>query len=195
MGDVSLNLLLAGPVARERSRSLDSRQMQRVREEVAGFYLRHRDAVFRFLVLNSRNPAEAEDVTHEVFLRLWVRYASGDPMECPLAWLLTAARNLLIDRGRHRRREVSLSESGWTLFSRTSRDPAPDVERVLMSEARSAEIDRALGHLHGLERDCLRFRLRDLTFREIAEALDISMWSAVNYTNRAMAKVRRQVKP
>jgi RNA polymerase sigma-70 factor (ECF subfamily) len=188
MSDVSLNLLLAGSPG-------CARPMQQVREEVTGFYLRHRDAVFRFLVLNSRNPTEAEDLTHEVFLRLWVRYAAGDSIECPLAWLLTAARNLLIDRGRHLRLEAPLSESVWSRFSRTCRDSSPDTERVLLREARHAEIERALDQLQGLERDCLWLRLKDVTFREIAEALDIPMSAAVSHTNRALAKIRRRVKP
>jgi DNA-directed RNA polymerase specialized sigma24 family protein len=64
-----------------------------------------------------------------------------------------------------------------------------------LSEARHAEIERALDQLQGLERDCLWLRLKDVTFREIAEALDIPMSAAVSHTNRALAKIRRRVKP
>ena len=190
MSDASLSFLLVGSPACEGS----SRQLQQIREDVTNCYLRHRDAVFRFLLVNTRNPAEAEDLTHEAFLRLYVHYAAGEPIECPLPWLLTVARNMMIDRGRQLRREAPQRESVWALLTRTCRDSTPNAENVLLTEDRSASIERALSQLQGAEKDCLSLRLKGFSFREIADALEIPMWSAVSQVNRAIAKVRRRVK-
>jgi RNA polymerase sigma-70 factor (ECF subfamily) len=192
--DASFSFVLAGAPARAGSGGAGARQLQQIREDVTNCYLRHRDAVFRFLLSNCRNPAEAEDLTHEAFLRLFMHYAAGEEIDSPLAWLLTVARNTMIDRGRQLRREAPQRQSVWARLTRTCRDTTPNAENVLMIEARSVVLERALSQLQGLEKDCLSLRLKGLSFREIADAMGIPMWCAVSHVNRAITKVRRRVK-
>jgi RNA polymerase sigma-70 factor (ECF subfamily) len=174
-------------------RDYDPERLKQIRDEVANLYLLHRDVVFRFLLVNSHNRTEAEDLTHEAFLRLYIHYASDRSVENPLHWMLTVARNLMIDRGRRLRREVPCIGDVWSVLTRTRTDSTPDAEHALLSEDRAAELNRALSRLKGLEKDCLTLRLKGLAFREIADALEIPMSAAVSHTNRAIAKVRRRV--
>jgi len=51
-----------------------------------------------------RDSGEAEDVLQEVFLRLWEKAETYDPvLGSPMAWLVRIARNRAIDRVRARR--------------------------------------------------------------------------------------------
>ena len=61
-----------------------------------------RDPVFRQALRVLRSPAEAEDVTQEVFLRLYGEMRADRKVENPKAWLFRAAHNLAIDRVRGR---------------------------------------------------------------------------------------------
>ena len=169
-------------------------RLEQIRKEVAELYVLRRDYVFRYLVANSRNRTEAEDLTHEVFLRLYTHYASGQSVESPIHWLITVARNLLIDQVRRRQYQPPRIEAAWKLVVQTRPDRAPTAEQSLVAQARTAQIHRALTTLQGLEKECLSLRVEGLAFREIAAALEIPMWLAVERTNSAIIKVRRRVK-
>jgi RNA polymerase sigma factor (sigma-70 family) len=72
-------------------------------------YRRHANAVLAFLMRRTRNPELAADVFAEAFaslLALVVAEKERPIPTTPLAWLLTAANNLLIDA--HRRGQVEM---------------------------------------------------------------------------------------
>jgi RNA polymerase sigma-70 factor (ECF subfamily) len=172
----------------------DVDQLERIRQDVSELYVTRRDYVFRYLVANCRNRAEAEDLTHEVFLRLYKYYAAGEAVENPTHWLITTARNILIDHIRSSRHQAWRLGNIWKLVVNTKADDTPTAEHALLSQARTAEINRVLMTLQGHEKDCLSLRIRGMAFREIAEALKIPMWLVVERTNSAITKFRRRVK-
>jgi len=105
-----------------------------------------------------RDPAEAEDVTQETFLRLWLRARDYDPVARVTTWIFRIAHNLCVDRLRARGRVELLEEP--------EAEPAPDssgppllLESKQRVEALSAGLDAlpprqasalSLVHLHGL---------------------------------------------
>jgi RNA polymerase sigma-70 factor (ECF subfamily) len=193
MGDLSSSLPLPRLTTCADGRDCEPERLKQIREEVANLYLLRRDIIFRFLLLNLRNRTEAEDLTQEAFLRLYVHYASGRSVESPLHWMLTVARNLVIDRTRRLRREVPCVDNVWSLLTATQIDLAPSAEGTIITEERSAELNRAISGLKDSEKDCLTLRLKGLAFREIAAALGIPMSAVVTQTSRAIEKVRRRV--
>ena len=79
---------------------------------------RHMRAIYAFALSLSRNPADAEDLTQETFIRCWSKahtYKAGRVKVS--TWLHTLARNAAIDAFRRRR---------WTLVSESE-----SVERAL----------------------------------------------------------------
>jgi len=75
-----------------------------------------------------RDPALAEDCTHDVFLRLWQQPGSYDAARGAFApWLMRVARNRAIDLHRRRRTQPAANEEivGWALDS--ALDPADQV--------------------------------------------------------------------
>jgi RNA polymerase sigma factor (sigma-70 family) len=134
------------------------------------FTLHHR-AVFRTARAVVRDTALAEDVTQEVFLRLYRNLNSTPGDELLRAWLLrvtlNVARNTLRGQSRSMVRDneyqKSTTDSGWF------EAPEVDYERkVAIDEAR-----RALEKIKEPMRSCLLLKQQGLSYREIATSLSI----------------------
>ncbi|MGH2729240.1 MAG: RNA polymerase sigma factor [Actinomycetota bacterium] len=75
-------------------------------EASAGFVRRYQARVFGLALAILGDPAAAEEVAQETFLRAWQHADSFDPRRGRVAtWLLTIARNLAVDAIRLRRAE------------------------------------------------------------------------------------------
>src|SRR3984893_6810424 len=59
-----------------------------------------RDPVYRYLFRVLDNPHEAEDLTQEVFLRLYMYLHKGQTVTNIRAWVFRVAHNLAIDQHR-----------------------------------------------------------------------------------------------
>ena len=73
-------------------------------------YVRHVDSIYDFILLRTRNQAIAEDLTSETFLRALTKIDSityhGSSFR---AWLMTIARNLIIDHVKSVRRKLEVA--------------------------------------------------------------------------------------
>jgi RNA polymerase sigma-70 factor (ECF subfamily) len=65
------------------------------------------------------NRAEAEEVLHDVYVKIWQnagRYQANGLS--PMTWLITIARNSAVDRLRKRRSPAASMEPNWTRVTR-----------------------------------------------------------------------------
>ncbi|MFB4282663.1 RNA polymerase sigma factor [Nonomuraea sp. MTCD27] len=74
-------------------------------------YREHWPLVCGFLLRRTRDPHLAEDLAQETFVKA-TRALLGWRGENPAAWLLTIARNVLVDHVRRTRRELPLPDAG-----------------------------------------------------------------------------------
>ena len=136
------------------------------------FTLHHR-AVFRTARAVVRDPALAEDVTQEVFLKLYQHMDSTPGEELLRAWLLrvtmNVARNTLRGQSRatHRDDEFAKQEEATRWFA-----PAPEEEFERRAEI--AEARRALDKIKEPMRSALLLKQQGLTYREIATTLSLN---------------------
>ena len=134
------------------------------------FTLHHR-AVFRTARAVVRDSALAEDVTQEVFLRLYRNLDATPGEELLRAWLLrvtlNVARNTVRGQTRSMVRDHEYQRSGfpdsWTAA------PEEDYERRLAIE----EARRALDKIKEPMRSCLFLKQQGLSYREIATTLSL----------------------
>ncbi|GAB3190408.1 sigma-70 family RNA polymerase sigma factor [Nesterenkonia suensis] len=111
------------------------------------FVRRFQRAVFGMAVSITRDPALAEDVSQEVFLRAWRAAESYDLRRSSvLTWLLAISRNAAIDAVRARR-ATPLEDEVLDRLVHDSLDPAPDQEETVLNQMES---ERAVRRLHGL---------------------------------------------
>ena len=136
------------------------------------FTLHHR-AVFRTARAFVRDAGLAEDVTQEVFLRLYRNLDQTPGEELLRAWLLrvtmNVARNTLRGQGRQSAREDEYAKKGerdgWFTAA-----PEEDYER----RAEIEEARRALDKIKEPMRSCLLLKQQGLSYREIAETLSLN---------------------
>jgi RNA polymerase sigma factor (sigma-70 family) len=137
------------------------------------FTLHHR-AVFRTARALVRDAALAEDVTQEVFLRLYKNLDSTPGEELLRAWLLrvtmNVARNTLRGQSRSTAREEEFANraerAGWFTVE------APEEEYARRAEIEEAR--RALDKIKEPMRSALLLKQQGLSYREIAAALSVN---------------------
>jgi RNA polymerase sigma-70 factor (ECF subfamily) len=154
-------------------------------EEVVRRYQRQAYGVALRIV---RRHDVADDVAQEAFIRAYRTLDRFDPTRPFGPWISRIAANLAINHVRSpRAREEELDEGHE---QERSRDGSP-LQGILEREARRALQD-ALGTLPAEQRAVFVLRtVEELSYREIAETLEISMGTVMSRLSRAREKLRR----
>ncbi|MBE0408366.1 MAG: sigma-70 family RNA polymerase sigma factor [Anaerolineales bacterium] len=132
-------------------------------------YERYSQAIFRFLFSHVDNRLDAEDLTEEVFLKVWRSLSSYRDQGVPfLAFLFKIARNTMIDHYRRAgKKEQSLSIEETSLQHKGT-DPGEEA----ISNLEHAEIRQVLNQLRDDYRMVLILRfISDLTPEETAHTM------------------------
>jgi RNA polymerase sigma-70 factor, ECF subfamily len=165
-------------------------------ELVRAYHRRVYGLCYRF----TGNAPDAEDMTQEVFLKVYSNLASFDINRGSLqVWITTMTRNLLVDnfrRSRDRRATHSLDE-GWdsaeelTPVDRlTSARPSPHELTAQKELARIVQNALALVTVELREAVILR-DLQDLDYKEIAQVLGIPEGTVKSRISRGRAELAR----
>jgi RNA polymerase sigma-70 factor (ECF subfamily) len=131
----------------------------------------HARLVYRIAYSVLRNPAEAEDATQEVFLRV-LRYGKKmTRIDDQRAWLARIAWRVSVERRKNMARDAAgTEEAGETLVA-----PGHGADRALLEQERSALLERLISALPRELRDSLVLStLEEIAPREVALMLGIS---------------------
>ena len=143
--------------------------------------------VYRFALYLSGDPAMADDITSETFVRVW---SSPDPVRLATvkAYLLTIARNLWLMECRHASRREDLDDTipdrGLNVLHQV--EAKDELDRVL----------RALREIPDVDRAALLMRVDEgLPYEEVAAALGLPVATVKVKVHRArlrLAQIRNQ---
>ncbi|MCA9576549.1 MAG: sigma-70 family RNA polymerase sigma factor [Myxococcales bacterium] len=138
------------------------------REALACLYDAHGEVVYGMLMTILRQPSEAQDLLHDVFVEVLERAGDYDPRRGSVrGWLLMRARSRALDRVRSARVRRERLTNGDDP-ERTHPAPGPDTQ---LDDAR---LRHRLGQLDEGPRAVLELAyFRGLSTREIAVLLDI----------------------
>lgn len=154
------------------------------RPQFADAYDEHVWQVYGFFAYRLRSRTDAEDLTQLCFeraLRAWGRY---DPRKASvLTWLLSIARNLLIDHYRADRADSEQpigGEDDWI----GARDPAESL-------GIAPELEAALAQLGEREREIVALRFGgDLTGQQIAAVTGLSLANVQQILSRSLRRLK-----
>jgi RNA polymerase sigma-70 factor (ECF subfamily) len=131
----------------------------------------------------------AEDVVQETFVRIWERRESWSTAGSVRALLFQIARNLALDETRRRDRHLTLLD-GESPMARRITTPADELEGAELEAA----YREALANLPERRREVfLLSRQHGLSYREIADTMDISPQTVANQLSAALAELRRSL--
>ena len=145
------------------------------------FTLHHR-VVFRAARSVVRDAAIAEDVTQEVFLRLYNNLDSIADEEMLRPWLIRVALNTARNTLRGNIRANTRDENYVKEMDETTHFTA---EKELEQRECAKEVHRALNQIKEPLRSCLVLKQQGLSYREIAESLSLNETSIGTFVARA----------
>ncbi len=154
------------------------------------FHRDYRPGLMAFFLRRVRNPADAEDLTQEVFIRIAAQ--SDGSMRSADAYIFQTAANLLRDRSRAQKvREDYLA--GMSVVEGTGVETL-DPYRVAAGREALARITAGISELPQRTRQIfLLFRYENLNQRTIAESFGISVSAVEKHIYRAMAHLMNKV--
>ena len=155
----------------------------------------HRQRIFRFLLVSTRDPDAAESLTQDTFLRAWTSRASFRN-ECAIhTWLMHIAVNLLRDHTRTERfrfwkranaNAIDIDDPAFDLPQNAS-----SVESRIIASEQMALIWATVSKLSPRQRNVfiLRF-VEEMGLAEIAQATGLPVSTVKSHLYRALAAIR-----
>ena len=149
--------------------------------DIQSVYETYAPAVRRFALFLCGDPATADDITSDTFVRVWL--AHGRIRELTVkSYLFAVARNVYRDLQRRGWRSEALDERGA--------DPASGVHQILEHKEELAAVLTALQKLPEIDRAALLMRaLDEMPYEEIAAALNITVAAVRVKVHRARARL------
>lgn len=135
---------------------------------------------------------DAEDIVHDVFLKLLERGDRPAP-EYLAAYTYRSIKNRITDLARTRRQNVSIDDEDHSLLHILSAR-GPNALEILSSEEGQQALFKALDTLSDMERRVvIANELEGHTFRDLAESWNIPINTLLSHKSRAMQKLRKQL--
>jgi RNA polymerase sigma-70 factor (ECF subfamily) len=160
---------------------------------LAELYDRHAPLLFALLVRILRDRTEAEDALQDVFIRVWQRAETYNPVfGTPVAWLVRIARNRAIDRLRRRTAAPATEPAAAITREVEGGTPAPD--QTAMTREQRRAIDGAMSLLSPEQRcliECAFFG--GYTQAELAERFGLPLGTVKTRIRRGMQTLRDQL--
>ncbi len=155
-------------------------------------YRRYRNRLYDFLVRYTGDPASAQDLFQETFLRVFRDRHRYQPQAAFTTWLFTIARNLFLDSVKRTRTPGTFP--GLETAIRAAPDPTPGPLETLEQQEAEVVLRRAIAFLTEENRAILLLsRFGGLRYRQIAEILGISEGAVKVRTHRALQALRQHL--
>ena len=162
---------------------------------------RHQERIYGFLLGMVRDPAVADDLFQETFVKavraMQRQRGSYTSQGRWLQWVMRIARNTALDhlrsRKRSRMRLVMENEEGLDVDQIVA-DGEPDASDKLHRQQQAAWLKACIDRLPPEQREVVLMRHEsELTFREIAELTDCSINTALGRMRYALLNLRRML--
>src|SRR5437762_746958 len=169
-------------------------------QQFEAFMRAYQNMVFTTAVRLLGNQTEAEDVSQEVFLKAYERYAELKDSPTVGGWLKTVTRNLCLNH-------LSRYRARWRFFSEMSADhgegetsapewAAPDTHEQQVASADHRQLlEAALQKLPPAQRlPLVLYHFEDMSYEEIAAKLRVSLSKVKTDIHRGREALRRRLR-
>lgn len=149
------------------------------------FYNKHFDRVYRFVFFRVKmNKDVAEDLTSEIFMKALEHFATYDPERSQTAWIMTIARNRVMNHWRDQKIHSDIDDVAFCL---EGSDGVQDAQ----SRDDAEQVHRALQKLDKKDRELIEMKhLVGFRYKEMQEILGTKATTLRVETHRAMKKLK-----
>ncbi|HSV72480.1 MAG TPA: sigma-70 family RNA polymerase sigma factor [Chthonomonadales bacterium] len=149
---------------------------------------RYEARIYRMALRTTGNPADAEDVTQEIFLGIHRSIGSFRSQSALSTWVYRVALNHCLEHRRKRRLDTVTMEDEMQIASaRREDDPVACATQTELA----ARVNAAIGSLSGKHRDVvLLHEMQGLTYQECAEVLNVPVGTVKSRLFHAFGQLR-----
>lgn len=150
-------------------------------------YDKYQPQIYRFIYLRVGHREEAEDLTHQVFLKTWGNISRYDFRGFPFSsWLYQIARNQVIDYYRTKKVNITL-ESIVELKIEN-----PSYSSVMDDNSDIEKVKKAIYQLNPQQQDVIILRfIEDFSLQETASVLDKTETAVKLLQHRAIKNLKK----
>lgn len=156
---------------------------------------RHQNKIFAYIYSVVKNRDVADDIFQETFVKAIMtlkqgRYSADGKFS---AWVSRIAHNLIIDYYRQEKSEQTVSADQDDIDLLNRKDLCADnIEDLIVNEQIHEDVRKIIEALPESQREVLEMRYyRDMSFKEIAEATNVSINTALGRMRYAIINMRR----
>ena len=178
--------------AADAGRDLDAVAASPLEAELVALFDQLRDPLLRYLLSFNLRVQDGEEIIQEVFLALFQHLRRGKPRHNLRAWVFQVAHNMALRQCNvMRRNRYNLVEYGGISAREIFVDRSPNPEDQLAGKRRRVRLLGVLQALPETDRRCLLLRTEGLTYREIAQVLEMSLGAVSLSLARTLARLTR----
>jgi len=165
---------------------------QAIRGEASAFgllYDRYQTQIYRFIYLKVSHREEAEDLTHQVFLKSWQTIGGYKFQGFPFSsWLYRIARNQVIDYYRAKKNNLNIEEIRESKID----DSSVEITEILDNNSDVKKIKEAIKQLNPGHQDVIILRfIEELSLKETASTLKKSEMAIKLLQHRAIKNLKK----
>lgn len=160
---------------------------------------RNQQKLFSYILFVVRNRDLANDIFQDTFLKVIVKLQEGEyqPTGKFSAWLTRIAHNIVMDRFRGNQNDTIVDVDEDNDMTKVEGDMVTDqsMETYFVNEQTLHDIKNLMEMLPPVQREVVFMRyFQGLAFKEIAEATEVSINTALGRMHYAIMNLRRMIK-
>jgi RNA polymerase sigma-70 factor (ECF subfamily) len=152
-------------------------------------YDREHVAIHRYIVFLGLEPETAQEIVQEAFLKLHQHLLAEGDRRNLRAWLYRVAHNMARNTQMARRVRKTEALSTEDVERRVAVSDLSAEEQLLEAE-KNRRMREAIAGLSAAQKQCLMLRAQGLKYREIAEALNLSVSTVGENVQRGLEKLK-----
>ncbi len=158
---------------------------------------RHKQTILGFIFSKVKDKALAEDIFQETFIKVInsLKRQSYNEEGKFLPWVIRIARNLIMDHFRQNKRILKFdTKEDFDIFKVIS-DTSLNAEKTIVREQIISDIKKLIEELPEDQKEVLLMRIyKEMSFKEIAEATDVSINTALGRMRYAIINLKKLIK-
>ena len=160
------------------------------KEAYEELYVRYKTRLIRFCIRLMKDAVGAEDIVQDVFLQLWIVRVTLIPDLSFWGYLQTMAKNLIL----YKFRQINVHERFVRYTLLNEKDSTNQTEDSIVDNDYEKLLDTLIEGLPPRQKEAyLLSRKQGLTYHEIAEKLQISVYTVREHISLALEKIRNQL--